>query len=211
MQPRSLQRARLWDTRESLLDVKHLRHTGFQLVVRGHYPQRCSNWCWTPVGTHSGWWHAGSASATAAGMVPFAIGTETCGSITSPANQCGVTGLRPSFGAVGRSGVMALAPSLVRGPPLEGWCNLTSAAAIPLACSGAMVHFACRLTVAHQRMPVQRASEIAQTYVCTTSTCTLLFKAGSHGCYVQPCAKVLIYQCAQVQVLLSGVLSFWVQ
>eukprot|EP00891_Asterochloris_glomerata_P006380 jgi/Astpho2/6380/e_gw1.00091.15.1_t len=55
---------------------------------------------------------AGSASALAAGMVPFAIGTETCGSITSPASQCGVTGLRPSFGAVGRSGVMALAPSL---------------------------------------------------------------------------------------------------
>eukprot|EP00891_Asterochloris_glomerata_P005158 jgi/Astpho2/5158/e_gw1.00073.15.1_t len=55
---------------------------------------------------------AGSASATTAGMVPFAIGTETCGSITSPASQCGITGFRPSFGVVGRSGVMALAPSL---------------------------------------------------------------------------------------------------
>jgi Asp-tRNA(Asn)/Glu-tRNA(Gln) amidotransferase A subunit family amidase len=52
---------------------------------------------------------AGSASATAAGLVPFAIGTETWGSIVSPSTRCGTTGLRPTFGRVSRYGVMALA------------------------------------------------------------------------------------------------------
>ena len=51
---------------------------------------------------------AGSASATAAGCVGFAIGTETLGSIVSPATQCRVTGLRPTFGRVSRHGAMAL-------------------------------------------------------------------------------------------------------
>ena len=51
---------------------------------------------------------AGSASATAAGCVAFALGTETGGSILSPAGRCGATGLRPTFGRVSRYGVMAL-------------------------------------------------------------------------------------------------------
>lgn len=51
---------------------------------------------------------AGPGAATAAGCVPFAIGTETSGSILSPSARCGVTGLRPTFGRVSRYGVMAL-------------------------------------------------------------------------------------------------------
>lgn len=51
---------------------------------------------------------AGSASATSAGCVGFSIGTETLGSISSPSTRCGVTGLRPSFGLVPRTGAMAL-------------------------------------------------------------------------------------------------------
>jgi len=51
---------------------------------------------------------AGSASAVAAGLVPFAIGSETWGSIVSPSTVCGVTGLRPTFGRVSRTGAMAL-------------------------------------------------------------------------------------------------------
>jgi Asp-tRNA(Asn)/Glu-tRNA(Gln) amidotransferase A subunit family amidase len=51
---------------------------------------------------------AGPASATAAGCVGFSIGTETQGSISSPSTRCGVTGLRPSFGLVPRTGAMAL-------------------------------------------------------------------------------------------------------
>jgi Asp-tRNA(Asn)/Glu-tRNA(Gln) amidotransferase A subunit family amidase/Asp-tRNA(Asn)/Glu-tRNA(Gln) amidotransferase C subunit len=55
---------------------------------------------------------AGSGAATAAGLVGFALGTETWGSIISPATRCGVSGLRPTFGRVSRYGVMALAWSM---------------------------------------------------------------------------------------------------
>lgn len=55
---------------------------------------------------------AGSASATAAGLCSFSIGTETLGSIISPSERCGTVGLRPTFGRVSRAGVMALCWSL---------------------------------------------------------------------------------------------------
>jgi len=51
---------------------------------------------------------AGPASATSAGLVGFAIGTETLGSIVSPSSTCGVTGLRPTYGRVSRFGAMGL-------------------------------------------------------------------------------------------------------
>jgi len=51
---------------------------------------------------------AGSGAATAAGLVGFAIGTETRGSIISPSRRCGVTGLRPTYGRVSRFGAMTL-------------------------------------------------------------------------------------------------------
>jgi Asp-tRNA(Asn)/Glu-tRNA(Gln) amidotransferase A subunit family amidase len=57
----------------------------------------------------SGGSSAGSSSATAAGLVPFAIGTETYGSIVDPAMRCGVTGLRPTYGSIARTGGMTLA------------------------------------------------------------------------------------------------------
>ncbi|MCX6175318.1 MAG: amidase [Ignavibacteriales bacterium] len=55
---------------------------------------------------------AGSASSVSAGLLPFAIGTETWGSIVSPSTVCGVTGLRPSYGRVSRAGAMALSWSM---------------------------------------------------------------------------------------------------
>jgi Asp-tRNA(Asn)/Glu-tRNA(Gln) amidotransferase A subunit family amidase len=55
---------------------------------------------------------AGSASATAAGCVAFSIGSETLGSIASPSDRCGDTGLRPTFGRVPRTGAMALCWSM---------------------------------------------------------------------------------------------------
>jgi len=61
---------------------------------------------------------AGSASATAAGLVGFAIGTETLGSIVSPCTRCGVTGLRPTFGRVSRHGVMALSWTMDKVGPI---------------------------------------------------------------------------------------------
>jgi len=70
---------------------------------------------------------AGSASATVAGLVPFAIGTETWGSIVSPSTTCGATGLRPTFGSISRSGAMALSYSLDKVGPI---CRSASDAAI---------------------------------------------------------------------------------
>jgi Asp-tRNA(Asn)/Glu-tRNA(Gln) amidotransferase A subunit family amidase len=61
---------------------------------------------------------AGSASATAAGLVAFAIGTETWGSIVSPATRCGASGLRPTFGRVSRAGAMALSWSMDKIGPI---------------------------------------------------------------------------------------------
>jgi len=70
---------------------------------------------------------AGSASATVAGLVPFAIGTETWGSIISPSTTCGATGLRPTFGSISRSGAMALSYSLDKVGPI---CRSAADAAI---------------------------------------------------------------------------------
>lgn len=61
---------------------------------------------------------AGSASATAAGLMAFSIGTETLGSIVSPSTRCGVTGLRPTFGRVSRSGAMTLCWSMDKIGPI---------------------------------------------------------------------------------------------
>ena len=61
---------------------------------------------------------AGSASATVAGLVPFAIGTETWGSIISPSSTCGATGFRPTFGRVSRAGGMTLSWSLDKVGPI---------------------------------------------------------------------------------------------
>jgi Asp-tRNA(Asn)/Glu-tRNA(Gln) amidotransferase A subunit family amidase len=72
---------------------------------------------WKPETGSSGS-SAGSASAVAAGLVPFAIGSETLGSIVSPSTVCGVTGLRPTFGRVSRSGAMMLCFSLDKLGPL---------------------------------------------------------------------------------------------
>jgi Asp-tRNA(Asn)/Glu-tRNA(Gln) amidotransferase A subunit family amidase len=61
---------------------------------------------------------AGPGAATAAGLVGFAIGSETGGSIVSPSMRCGVTGLRPTFGRVPRTGAMTLCWSLDKLGPM---------------------------------------------------------------------------------------------
>ena len=61
---------------------------------------------------------AGSGSATAAGLVAFAIGTETWGSIVAPSTRCGITGLRPTFGRVSRAGAMPLSWSMDKIGPM---------------------------------------------------------------------------------------------
>jgi len=62
---------------------------------------------------------AGSASAVSAGLVPYAIGTETLGSIVSPSTRNGVTGLRPTYGRVSKAGAMALSWSMDKIGPIS--------------------------------------------------------------------------------------------
>lgn len=60
----------------------------------------------------SGGSSSGSGAAVAAGLIPYALGSETSGSILTPASYCGVTGLRPTYGLVSRHGAMALSWTL---------------------------------------------------------------------------------------------------
>jgi Asp-tRNA(Asn)/Glu-tRNA(Gln) amidotransferase A subunit family amidase len=80
------------------------------------YGERTRN-PWNPERGSSGS-SAGPAAAVAAGLVAFAIGSETNGSIMSPSRVCGVTGLRPTFGRVSRHGAMALSWSMDKLGPM---------------------------------------------------------------------------------------------
>jgi Asp-tRNA(Asn)/Glu-tRNA(Gln) amidotransferase A subunit family amidase len=72
---------------------------------------------WNPKEGSSGS-SAGTCAATSAGLMPFGIGTETLGSIVSPCDRCGVTGLRPSYGRISRTGAMALSWSMDKIGPI---------------------------------------------------------------------------------------------
>jgi Asp-tRNA(Asn)/Glu-tRNA(Gln) amidotransferase A subunit family amidase len=77
---------------------------------------------WNPEQGSSGS-SAGSASAVAAGIVPFALGSETLGSIVSPCLRCGASGLRPTFGRVPRTGCMSLVWSMDKIGPIARTVN----------------------------------------------------------------------------------------
>ncbi len=112
--------------------IRKLREAGAVLVAKlsmvelaGGMGYRQPNASFTGPGINpwdstrwSGGSSSGSASAVSAGLVPFAIGSETWGSILGPANHCGVTGLRPTFGRVSRFGAMVLSWSLDKIGPL---------------------------------------------------------------------------------------------
>ena len=80
------------------------RYASASLQGPGKNPWDVTKW--------SGGSSSGPAAAVAAGLVPFAIGTETSGSIVTPASYCGVTALRPTYGLVSRYGAMALSWTL---------------------------------------------------------------------------------------------------
>jgi Asp-tRNA(Asn)/Glu-tRNA(Gln) amidotransferase A subunit family amidase len=73
---------------------------------------------WIPDAEGASGSSAGPGAATAAGLVGFAIGSETGGSIVSPSMRCGVTGLRPTYGRVARTGAMTLCWSLDKLGPM---------------------------------------------------------------------------------------------
>ena len=106
--------------------VEQLRDAGAVLIAKVSTGELAGgdNWFggqtkspWDPTQGSSGS-SAGPSSATAAGCVAFAIGTETSGSILSPAARCGLAGLRPTFGRVSRYGVMALSSTQDRLGPI---------------------------------------------------------------------------------------------
>lgn len=96
--------------------IKKLEQAGAVLVAKLTMGELAWGDVWFGGKTRSPWdtsqgssgSSAGSASATAAGLVAFAIGSETYGSIVSPSTRCGTTGLRPTYGRVSRTGAMAL-------------------------------------------------------------------------------------------------------
>jgi len=106
--------------------VKRLNDAGAVLVAKLSMGALALNDIWFGGQTMNPWVpeegsggsSAGPGSATAAGLVSFAIGSETQGSIIDPSMRCGVTGLRPTFGRVPRSGAMTLCWSLDKLGPL---------------------------------------------------------------------------------------------
>jgi Asp-tRNA(Asn)/Glu-tRNA(Gln) amidotransferase A subunit family amidase len=86
------------------------RYPGASLQGPGKTPWHPGHW--------SGGSSSGSGSAVAAGLVPYAIGSETSGSILTPASFCGITGLRPTYGLVSRHGAMPLSWTLDKLGPM---------------------------------------------------------------------------------------------
>jgi Asp-tRNA(Asn)/Glu-tRNA(Gln) amidotransferase A subunit family amidase len=114
---------------EDSVVVKRLYAAGAVLVAKLSLGALALNDIWFGGQTMNPWLteegasgsSAGPGAATAAGLVGFAIGSETGGSIVSPAMRCGVTGLRPTYGRVPRTGAMTLCWSLDKlGPMTRG-------------------------------------------------------------------------------------------
>jgi Asp-tRNA(Asn)/Glu-tRNA(Gln) amidotransferase A subunit family amidase len=106
--------------------VKRLRNAGAVLVAKLSLGALALNDIWFGGQTMNPWLpeegasgsSAGPGAATAAGLVGFAIGSETGGSIVSPSMRCGITGLRPTYGRVPRTGAMTLCWSLDKLGPM---------------------------------------------------------------------------------------------
>ena len=100
--------------------IKRLEEAGAVLVAKTTLGELAMGETWYGGKTLNPWnlkqgssgSSAGSAAGTAAGLFVFAIGSETYGSIVSPSDRCGVTGLRPTYGRVSRTGAMALSWSM---------------------------------------------------------------------------------------------------
>jgi len=111
---------------EDAVVVKRLREAGAVLVAKLSLGALALNDIWFGGQTMNPWLleeassgsSAGPGAATAAGLVGFSIGSETGGSIISPAMRCGITGLRPTYGRVPRTGAMTLCWSLDKLGPM---------------------------------------------------------------------------------------------
>ncbi len=112
--------------REDSAVVRQLNNAGAVLIAKLSMGALALNDIWFGGQTMNPWLleegssgsSAGPGAATAAGLVGFAIGSETGGSIVSPSMRCGVTGLRPTYGRVARTGAMTLCWSLDKLGPM---------------------------------------------------------------------------------------------
>jgi Asp-tRNA(Asn)/Glu-tRNA(Gln) amidotransferase A subunit family amidase len=106
--------------------IKRLAEAGAVLVAKTSLGELAMGDIWFGGKTRNPWnldegssgSSAGSCAATSAGLIPFAIGSETLGSIISPFDRCGVTGLRPTFGRVSHWGAMTLSWSMDKLGPI---------------------------------------------------------------------------------------------
>jgi Asp-tRNA(Asn)/Glu-tRNA(Gln) amidotransferase A subunit family amidase len=106
--------------------IKRLEAAGAVLVAKTTLGELAMGETWFGGMTRNPWnlkqgssgSSAGSAAGTAAGLFAFGIGSETYGSIVSPCDRCGVTGLRPSYGRVSRTGAMSLSWSMDKIGPI---------------------------------------------------------------------------------------------
>ncbi len=106
--------------------VKKLEDAGAVLIAKLSLGELAMDDTWFGGRTNNPWdltrgsggSSAGPGAAVSAGCVPFAIGSETWGSIVEPSNNCGDTGLRPSFGRVSKYGAMALSWSMDKLGPM---------------------------------------------------------------------------------------------
>ena len=106
--------------------IKRLEQAGAVLVAKTTMGELAMGDVWFGGQTRNPWnlqegsdgSSAGSCAATSAGLVPFALGTETYGSIVCPCDRCGVTGLRPTYGRVSRAGAMSLSWSMDKVGPI---------------------------------------------------------------------------------------------
>lgn len=106
--------------------IKRLEKAGAVLIAKTTLGELAMGETWFGGMTRNPWnikegssgSSAGTCAATSAGLMPFGIGTETLGSIVSPCDRCGVTGLRPSYGRVSRAGAMALSWSMDKIGPI---------------------------------------------------------------------------------------------
>ena len=113
--------------------VKRLHEAGAVLVAKLSLGALALNDIWFGGQTMNPWLteegasgsSAGPGSATSAGLVAFAIGSETGGSIVSPSMRCGITGLRPTYGRVPRTGAMTLCWSLDKLGPMARYVEDT--------------------------------------------------------------------------------------
>jgi Asp-tRNA(Asn)/Glu-tRNA(Gln) amidotransferase A subunit family amidase len=112
--------------KEDAVVVKRLHEAGAVLVAKLSLGALALNDIWFGGQTMNPWLleeassgsSAGPGAATAAGLVGFAIGSETGGSIVSPSMRCGISGLRPTYGRVARTGAMTLCWSLDKLGPM---------------------------------------------------------------------------------------------